>query len=253
MQSLLVLYSALAVFGLGVTIVDLFGVLDQFGSHGAEADGGSDHDGADDGGGGASHDGDAGDGSETGDAGGAHDAEAGSDAHGAEADQGADTGHANEGSHEAAASHDHGDRGSYVAAASAGTRIVAKAIGTLRSGVYFSLGAGPTGLFAVLTGVAPAESLAWSAGAGLFIAILAKTLRAFIRKDLDSSIKPEEFLMDGARISVPVSPGAMGKAIVRRYGRDNELYVRCKDLGRALPKGAEVRIVDWDDDCYWVE
>jgi hypothetical protein len=45
----------------------------------------------------------------------------------------------------------------------------------------------------------------------------------------------------------------MGKAIVRRYGRDAELYVRCKDPGKALPKGAEVRIVDWDDDCYWVE
>ncbi len=268
MQNLLVLYSALAVFGLGVTIVDLFGVFDQLSSHGAEAGGGSDHNGSDhngsdhdgaaDDGGGASHDSDGG-GSENGDAGGDHGADAGADAHdadasgGAVADQGADTGHADEGSHEALASHEHGDRGSYVASASAGTRIVAKAIGTFRGGVYFSLGAGPTGLFAVLTGVAPAESLAWSAGAGLFIAILAKSLRAFIRKDLDSSIKPEEFLMDGARISVPVGPGAMGKAIVRRYGRDNELYVRCKDSGRTLPKGAEVRIVDWDDDCYWVE
>jgi hypothetical protein len=254
MQTLLVLYSALAVFGLGVTIVDLFGVFDQLGSAGDSADGGaggdtggesdSGDDGAADDGGGDGHDADA------------NGADADADTSGApDADQGADTdgGQAVQASHAAEHGHAHGDKGSYVAAADAGTRLVAKTIGTLRGGVYFSLGAGPTGLFAVLTGVAPAASLAWSAGAGLFIAILAKALRAFIRKDLDSSIKPEEFLMDSARISVPVSPGAMGKAIVRRYGRDNELYVRCKDAGKSLSKGAEVHIVDWDDDCYWVE
>jgi len=40
---------------------------------------------------------------------------------------------------------------------------------------------------------------------------------------------------------------------VRRYGREAELYVRAKDPGAAFPKGAAVRIVDYDDDCYWVE
>jgi membrane protein implicated in regulation of membrane protease activity len=123
----------------------------------------------------------------------------------------------------------------------------------LRTGVYFSLGAGPTGLFALLTGVGGAASLAWSAGAGVFIAVLTRALRAFVRRDLDSSIKPEEFLMDQAVICVPVAPGAMGKALVSRYGRDTELYVRCKDQSRALQKGEVVRIVDMDDDCYWVE
>ena len=137
--------------------------------------------------------------------------------------------------------------------ASRGTLAVAKAIGTLRTGVYFSLGAGPTGLFALLTGIGGTASLGWSAGAGVFIAILAKTLRAFLRRDLDSSIKPEEFLLDLAVISVPVTPGAMGKAIVSRYNRDTELYVRCKDQSQALAKGETVRIVDLDDDCYWVD
>ena len=227
MQSFFILYSTLAVFGIGVTIIDLFGVFDQA-SQANNGDTGGDADGNND----AEADGD----------------DAASEGEGAVED---------------------GDRGSWVVSGRSGTRpglrknnrqgasrgtlAVAKAIGTLRTGVYFSLGAGPTGLFALLTGIGGTASLGWSAGAGVFIAILAKTLRAFLRRDLDSSIKPEEFLLDLAVISVPVTPGAMGKAIVSRYNRDTELYVRCKDQSQALAKGETVRIVDLDDDCYWVD
>ncbi len=208
MQSLFVLYSALAVFGVGVTIIDLFGVFEHAGS--------SDH---------------------AGDSG--HD-------DGADHDDGA--GHDDNPDNDVVQHH-----GSYIASADSATRFVARTIGALRMGVYFSLGAGPTGLFAVLTGVAPGESLAWSAGAGVFIAILARVLRSFIRKDLDSSIAPEEFIMDEATMTVSITPGAMGKAVVRRYGTEHELFVRAKDIQSSFAKGAKVRIVDFDDDCYWVE
>lgn len=205
MQSLFVLYSALAVFGLGVTIVDLFGVFDQ-----ASA---SDGEGGDDG------DEDA--------------AESAAEANATAASQAA--------------------RGSLVVGGQKGVRVVAKLIGTLRLGVYFSLGAGPTGLFALLTGVAPAASLAWAAGSGAFIAALVKALRSFARKDLDSTVGQEEYLMDEAAVTVPVAPGAMGRVVVRRYGREAELYVRCKDPRASLAKGARVRIVDLDEGFYWVE
>ncbi|MDX9958327.1 MAG: hypothetical protein AB7T74_17235 [Clostridia bacterium] len=233
MHSFFILYSTLAVFGIGVTIIDLFGILDQSASSEGGDSGGDTEVAAD--------------AVDNADASGVHDTQV--DATNTESV--------------------YGDRGSWVVSGQSGTQsgnrttarngtshgplAVAKLIGTLRTGVYFSLGAGPTGLFALLTGVGGTASLAWSAGAGVFIAILAKTLRAFVRRDLDSSIKPEEFLMDQAVISVPVSPGTMGKAIVSRYGRDTELYVRCKDQSRALSKGEMVRIVDMDDDCYWVE
>ncbi|HAE23116.1 MAG TPA: hypothetical protein DCG47_12445, partial [Spirochaetaceae bacterium] len=131
MQSLLVLYSALAVFGLGVTIVDLFGVFDQASPSGEDA-------------GGADAPSDSGDDSADSDASG-HDGDSGGEAdsgidggsgdhspHDADATEGQDA------AHTAESGHAHGDRGSYVAAASAGTRLVAKTIGTLRSGVYFS-------------------------------------------------------------------------------------------------------------------
>ncbi len=220
MSGLFVLYSALAVFGIGVTIVDLLGVFE----HAGQSDSG--------------HDSDSGSADE-----------AASDDDGAGED-GADD--SDDGAHEdhmpAETAH-----GSNLSSADSGTRIVARTIGALRTGVYFSVGAGPTGLFAMLTGVQPAESLAWSAGAGIFIAVLARSLRAFIRKDLDSSIKAAEFIMDEATITVSVMPGAMGKAAVRRYGRETEVFVRAKDSARAFNKGCTVRIVDYDDECCWVE
>jgi len=105
----------------------------------------------------------------------------------------------------------------------------------------------------MLTGVQAAESLAWSAGAGLFIALLARSLRGFIRKDLDSSIKASEFIMDEATITVSVMPGAMGKAAVRCYGRETEVFVRAKDPAKSFSRGSTVRIVDYDDECCWVD
>lgn len=236
MQSLFVLYSALAVFGLGVTVVDLFGVFDQ----GSTSDGESAPDGVEADG--------------TGDAG---------DAADAPDDDGGETGPHGDGDEDAAASTAEAEsgapaasqaaRGSLVVGGQKGVRAVAKLIGTLRIGVYFSLGAGPTGLFALLTGVAPAASLAWAAGAGAFIAVLVKALRSFARRDLDSTVGQEEYLMDEAAVTVPVAPGAMGRVVVRRYGREAELYVRCKDPKAGLAKGARVRIVDLDEGFYWVE
>lgn len=218
MHSLLILYSALTVFGLGVTIVDVLGFLDHLGS------GSTDH---------GDGDGQASDATN-------HDHP--------------DSHHGNSQVYIPDTAPDHSvQSGSYINSADESTRLITKVLGILRSTVYFSLGAGPTGLFALLTHVDGFASLLWSAGAGLAIAVIARFLRSSMRKDLDSSIKPEEFLMDLATISVPVQPGAMGKIIVRRYDHEQELYVRAKDPQLGLKKGSIVRIVDFTDDCYWVE
>lgn len=227
MSGLFVLYSALAVFGVGVTVIDFLGILEQ--ANGASAHG-QDDDGTDDDGG---ADGD-GAGYSSGD-------DVADDAAGSDHPQGT-----------ALAASEHGG-GSHIASVDSATRVVSQAIGTLRLGVYFSLGAGPTGLFSLLTGVAPLEGLAWSGGAGVFVAIIAKALRRVVRRDLDSSIRPEEFILDEAEVTVSLLPGAMGRAVVRSYGKETELYVRAKDAQASFPKGSRVRIVDFDDDCYWVE
>lgn len=250
MDSLAIAYTALSVFGVGVTIVDLFGLLDHAAGSGHEGSGQ---------GSGSSHDDDAGAGQ--GEAGHAEIAVVGvhGEASHDDAIHGDDSLHDDSGHEDGDAvfgdgSGHHGDgHGSIVASADSGVRAVARAIGVLRVGVYFSLGAGPTGLFAALTGVGPGASLAWSAGAGLFIAVLSKAIRSLVRRDLDSSISPSEYIMDEARVTVTVRPGAMGKAAVRAYGAERELFVRAKDPKASFEKGATVRIVDYDDDCYWIE
>jgi len=240
MNNLFILYSALAAFGVGVTIVDLFGIFDHFsGSAGGDHDGGHDagHDGSHD----DSQTDDSSSHDDTGNEAGHHDAISDHSTHDSQIANG----------HHAATHDTHA--GSYVASADSGTRIVAKTLGLLRSGVYFSLGAGLTGLFALLTKVSAVPSLLWSAGAGVFIMISARALRSFIRKDLDSSLKPEEFLMETGIISVSLLPGAMGKIIVRHSDLETELYVRAKDTSLNLKKGSTARIVDYTDECYWIE
>ncbi|MDR1955989.1 MAG: hypothetical protein LBQ30_03965 [Treponema sp.] len=203
MERLLILYSALTIFGLGITVADFLGILDQKET--------SDSDDAD-----------------------------------TEAAAPEQTG-------EEAPSH---QEGSWVAPGDTGIRFLTRLLGSLRTGVYFSLGAGPTGLFALFLGRSPGKSLLWSAGVGAGIALMAYLLRKLIRRDLDSSLKPAEFMLEKAVITVPVAPGAMGKAVVRQFGRETELYVRSKDVCAAFPKGQEVRIVDFveqDGSWYWIE
>ena len=212
MHELIFLFSALAVFGVGVTVVDLLGFLDHAGPASAGGHDTGSHDSA-------GHDG-------SHDLGSHHDA-----AHSGQAGHGA----------------------SYVSPSEEGTNLVARILSWLRLLVYFSLGAGPTGLFGLLTGIGILPSLLWSGGAGLLMAVLARGLRSFIRKDLDSSIKAVELLMDLAVVSVPIQARAMGKAIVRRYDHEMEIFVRARDESQEIPKGATVRIVEFNDDCYFVE
>ena len=237
MNGLFILYSALAVFGIGVTMVDLFGVFEHVGQSDSSHDGDSGN--TQDNGSGGKGDGIYSDGNDgpcedVNDDGDHDDLMSATPVHSVTEEQ-----------------HD-SERGSNISSVDSGTRFVTRIIGALRTGVYFSLGAGPTGLFGMLIGVKLVESVAWSAGAGIFIAMLAHRLRAFIRKDLDSSIKVSELIMDEATITVSVMPGAMGKAAVRRYGREIEVFIRAKDPTKAFPKGCMVRIIDFDDECCWV-
>lgn len=204
MGNLFVIYTALTVFGLGITIVDFLGVFDHSGD-------------------------DAGDHGDGGDSAG----------HG-------DSGHGDD----ATVGHDHG---SQLGSAGTGIRVVTAILGLLRLAVYFALGAGPTGLFALFTGLSRGQSIIWSIGGGIGIAVLTRLLRKFLRRDLDSSIKSEELLMEKALILVPVNPGEIGKALVRRFGTETEIYVRCRNGDAAFPKGAEVQITEYDENFYWIE
>ncbi|MDR2500841.1 MAG: hypothetical protein LBD37_07170 [Treponema sp.] len=130
---------------------------------------------------------------------------------------------------------------------------VSRTLGVLRTAVYFALGAGPTGLAALAAQRGPRESLYWSLAAGAGIAVLGRLFRRLGREELDSSIKPEAFLLEKAVVLTPIAPGSIGKAAVRLFGREREIYVRCRDARLALLKGCAIRIVDYDDSLYWIE
>jgi hypothetical protein len=198
MEYLLVIYAALTLFGLGITVVDFFGILDQKG---------------------------------TGDTNTEESVQEGVRAVDADPSPQA---------------------GSWLAPGDTGIRILTTILGCLRTGVYFALGAGPTGLFALFLGRSPGKSLIWSAGVGAGIALIARFLRKLVRRDLDSSLKPVEFLQEKAIITVPLAPGAVGKAVVRQFGKETELYVRSQDPRVAFSKGTEVWIVDFDESWYYV-
>jgi hypothetical protein len=54
-------------------------------------------------------------------------------------------------------------------------------------------------------------------------------------------------------VTVPVGAGMMGKAEVRKFGANVEIYVKAADPGLAIPKGAAVRVVDFSEEFYTVE
>jgi membrane protein implicated in regulation of membrane protease activity len=264
-------FIALTVFGAGVTAVDLFGVFEHVGQdHGSGGDSGHDA------GHGADHD--------TGhDAGHAVDHDAGHDAyhdagqdsgHGVDHDMGHDSGH--EGDHDSShdayhdaghdsghdhsgshdISHHHHDiaradaHGSLLDASNKKIKYIGRAISTLRTAVYFSLGAGPMGWIAMARGEGLVESILWAAISGFLIAVLARVLRRVVRKDLDSSLKASDFVAESAEVVVPIEAGKIGKVRVRKYGREQDVYARM-EVGSAN-KGDTVRVVDYDQECYLV-
>jgi membrane protein implicated in regulation of membrane protease activity len=129
--------------------------------------------------------------------------------------------------------------------------VVGKAIGGLRSFVYFSLGSGPMGWIALARKEGLVESILWAAISGFLIAIMAKALRRFLRRDLDSSLHDGDFVMEAGTVTVPIAEGEMGKVRVRKFGAESELYARMRSGSAA--KGEAVRVVDYDSECYYVE
>jgi len=133
------------------------------------------------------------------------------------------------------------------------TRLAASLVSLLRTVAHFALGAGCAGLAALLMGRGAGSSLAWAFGAGAAIALVARLLRGSLRRDLDSSFSPEDFILEEATVVVPIAPGLMGKAEVRKYGAASSIYARAEDPAQAFERGAKVRIIDYRDGSYLVE
>lgn len=224
MSWLLHLYIGASVFGAGMILIDLLGLLNRH-----DESGDLDHDAA----------GDDTDGFDHADDSGSEDIADTVDGHdGIETDSDAD--HAD--LHESVVSHDKKNVAGFIVTI----------LALLRSVIYFSAGFGPTGWFALKTGETVTASLLWSVGAGLFIAVAARVLRRVQAHDLDSQIKDQELLMSEATVTVSVTQKTYGRVKIRFRERILERYALAANDEKFGP-GESVKVTDIGDEFVIVK
>ena len=234
MEWLLPLYIGATIFGVGITIADLFGAFSNL----VGADSGSDSGGESDGG---EIDSDGADGADDIDDVDDVDADDADDA-GEEADEADEVDDADHTSQSILA-HDARRRGSTVL----------KIMTGFRSLVYFTLGFGPVGWFAISQYGFSTRTLAWSLPVGAVVMVGTRMLRSFMKKDLSSDVKEAELIMEKGVVTVSIKNAQMGKVRIIVGGAALERYARAKDKDADLPVGTQIRVVDVSDECVLVE
>lgn len=204
------LYIAFTIFGAGMLIIDLTGILSAFGEDG---EGGGDHDGEFDGHG----DDDSGD---------------------TDADH---SGHVDD---------DHGS--ALVYHRSRQKRWILTAITALKSLVYFSVGFGATGWFALAQDYSTFSSLLYSIPTGVVTLIIARLVKRLQRRELSSGIDERNLLMSEATVLMPVAKGKIGKVRVHYNERYIDRYARVSDPNDKFEKGDIVRILDMNDQYFFI-
>ena len=218
------LYIGATIFGAGVTLADMLGMLSNIGS--SESDGDGDSDGDSDG---VDVDSDV-------------DAVGLDDGDSSAADEiDSDTGETTD-SDGSIAGHDRRVR----------RNPVLTILTLLRTLVYFALGFGPVGWFALSQYPSAATTLLWSLPTGAFVAIGTRMLRSFMKKELSSTITKTDLLMEKGEVTVSITEGGTGKVRVILGGVYVDRYAKASDRS-SIPVGSPVRVVDADDEYVYVE
>ena len=221
MSWLLSVYIGATVFGVGVTLIDMLGLLgdhgdghsgDHFGDHADAADGTpSDGSGSD---------------------------SSAAPAHDSHEGQGEPVVHSG-----SVAGHDAPERPNFMLGL----------LSALRNVIYFCLGFGPIGWFALSTSGSAIASLAWSVPIGGVALIGTRVLRRFMRRDLNSEISTSELLMERGVITVSIAPGELGKVRAKLGDLYVERFARATAAEASIRVGSTVRITEVTDDCVYVE
>ena len=130
---------------------------------------------------------------------------------------------------------------------------VLSALTYLRMFVYFCLGFGPVGWFAMAGGRNPAIALLLAAAVGSFAVFIAQAFFRFQRSDTDSTVRSNELLRQQATVLVGLSDTTLGRIRVQLGMSILEPYARAAHKGASFQKGDTVRIVQVADDCVYVE
>lgn len=241
MDWLFSIYIAATIFGVGVTIVDMFGILGDLVHHASEGADSGDHDGGHHGDHHVDHDA-------------AHHADGHDNSHDLDHTGDQDGGHHGDHheSHDHVAEHEAKDL-VWVHETERDFNILPRVLLIIRSFVYFSLGFGPVGVFALATGESHLASAAWSVPVGTIALIGARLLRRIQRQELDSQITIEEMIMQNGQVLVSIGQGQLGKVRVNLDGIYVDRYARAQDPQKSLPVGTTVRVVDVSEECIYVE
>jgi membrane protein implicated in regulation of membrane protease activity len=244
MSTLISVYIACTIFGVGVTIIDMLGILgDLFQEGDAGGEGGDEGDFGDEGGEDAFDDG--------GDYG---------DVDGDAGDEGVDDGDFEVGNEDGDGEYseegalEHGEKGSVTSHENYRERhILLRILTTARSLVHFSLGFGPVGWFALATGETAVASVAWSVPVGVVTLVGGRLLRRIQRSELDSQVTTEDLIMERGQVIVSIGKGQLGKVRVVLEGTYADRFARAANPEDSLPAGTPIRVVDVSDECVYVE
>lgn len=218
MDGLLTLYIATSIFGIGVTLVDIFGILGSQSSDDNSGDGGESS-------------GDEYDGSSH-----VNDSISSYNDEGENADDTFEDESSN-------------NEGSLVAHDNIKNKknFILKLFSFLRTIVYFSFGFGPVGWIVFSTGQKNVNSLFYSIPTGIIFAVIGRLLRRLQTHELDSQVKDSELLMEKAEVLVTISNGELGKVRVYLDNTYVERYAKTKNIDECYTVGTEVRVVDITD------
>lgn len=234
--TLLQLYIATAIFGLGVTALDFLGIFGEQGEEGADAF-------------------DAADGHLEGSSDGNFDIDLDLDSG---SESGIDSFTDGPGSHIAGTEFDSGDvtsghttgDGAYTRK-SAGHRAL-MLLAYLRLTVYFSVGFGPTGWVALSTGRSALSSLLWAFAAGLLSLALAQIFFRFQQSSTDSTLQSQDLLRQEAIVTIPLSHNEMGKVRIRVGMNVTEQYALASRPDLNFKSGDKVYVTRVTDECVYV-
>ena len=134
-----------------------------------------------------------------------------------------------------------------------GARPILAILSIARNVIYFCLGFGPVGWFALATTGDPWRSLAWSLPVGGIALMGTRALRRFMRHELNSEIKSSELLLERGDVIVSIGAGELGRVRIRLGDLYVERFARAADQALSIRVGTHVRVTDVNDECVYVE
>ena len=131
--------------------------------------------------------------------------------------------------------------------------ITLKILSIMQSSVYFALGFGATGMFAIYTGESELSSLIWSLVAGIILMIVAKLIKSMQKNTLSSEIDKSDLLMEKGEIIVPIEQGKIGKVRVQLEDQIVDRFAKSKDTSLSFSMGERVTIEEVTDEYLFID